>query len=1405
MLGQVVSSEAFTRLVQRMRTNITKKETLTVLIGAGCSLTSSSDDVTTVGIITKLVRRYCPQSDISPNWVELYKKFVNVVWQGQGELERIHMLETFFEHMSPSVGYQILRWLVEQQYVTNIITTNFDDMIDKALEGLSYHLIVGTHEEDIGTNPSFTLIKAHGDLKFGELRFAPDELTQLPAPLIERIRELTHTTVFVVGYRGQDIGLLNALDQRKDYSAYWAAPQKPEQLDSYENKRIYDWMDQRGSSANFLYGDSYGKFDTLFQQLKTALIQEEEKEKQTKINYFEAAWKTSSFFSLFCLNQRFLKLFRYLHRLLATMVQEDAWRITEPYYAFDFQSLLDTATGLLKEHIIPTCYLSCVSNEVDALLFTLSCSIRLLCQGYARTPDELLATLRRQYHSNSDMGNAVLEESFWDVVLALSSFDIRSIWNGAKAVREKNQQRMSLRFEFGEAGNLQTVLKFADIPGLQKLLALVEILTIFQKISVQNSAELVTRVQKQTLEKYLHNMCCYSDSLIRVELSKVKRGDYENALLPLLGPIFQETKIGQERILSYGPVRVMLVVEESPDIHIGNMWEALSEETAAKQRVFLSNFCAEQYVTRPSTQFFHDFLNAQSTGLFILGQSGCGKTAALQSWVSQLDQTRYLAYPIQGSRIHSEIGEQNVLERCLQEERALFYTEAMLAQRGQRLILIIDAINEIGESFSKIVVYYQKLLQLCDTLAKQRFVHIKVVISCRHEFYLQLKKSAGREPSSSSFYTCVSASESQPVFSLPVLTDREVEQFTAKYLISERSVSDRELKQGFGDLIYLPINLQIICSAIHASLAPYAHKGAHSIYDAWFERLLEVAHKDSYREEVLWAVVFKAIETRFFSKESRELHTSDLSAQLSPQYPNVIPAFQWLLQHNVFACQSCDPNLVHFSHDRLVEFFLRRYIQKTKILLPDLHQALAPESVTDPIVRQSVQDTIYALFSGDKLECVNQTVSVVRGDDDWLISILTDALLQAAAEKPDTMTQVLQETGQYILKRQFWSLIRSILLKINQTLDDMTCVSAEAVSTVCQVISGPAEQELFDVQLLGQYVKAKQMYQFPDERNTKAFEEALAICKEAEKLISERTPTDLADQFLTLKALLLQNLGDLNSAIRIMEHCYDRQRENAMYDEACRSALQLGAMYREMTRFKDAIDLYNEFDGRLLLDQQSQFHLLMNKGMIYKNMIQNAMFHGEVNSESNLASYVQAKKNYEETLKYAQDADHVKLLLEIYAEFVELSCIAYYMNLGTIHEAEEWVEKIDVILPRYQVPRMQILRNLMRARVSILKCEWEDAYRWLKEGFDIGQRFNLPFYSTDCCNLITGMMCDAIHDTAFATDQNLLDAIHYGSYAISYYQQLESESHRYLHDSIEKQDKLLAEWRARHGSEPKLS
>ncbi len=173
-------------------------------------------------------------------------------------------------------------------------------------------------------------------------------------------------------------------------------------------------------------------------------------------------------------------------------------------------------------------------------------------------------------------------------------------------------------------------------------------------------------------------------------------------------------------------------------------------------------------------------------------------------------------------------------------------------------------------------------------------------------------------------------------------------------------------------------------------------------------------------------------------------------------------------------------------------------------------------------------------------------------------------------------------------------------------------------------------------------------------------------------------------------------------------------------------------------------------------------------------------------------------------MTYALDADDVKLLLEIYAEHVELACIAYYMDMGTKQEAEGWVKCMDALLPRYCVPVTRIQRHRMWARVLVLKNDLNGAYEHLKRGFDIAKEFHIPFRAADCCNQITGMMRDALKDTSFSTDQNLLEALSYGQYSITYYQQLKTSNHHYLEHAVAKQTALMNEWVARHGSKPQL-
>ena len=71
-------------------------------------------------------------------------------------------------------------------------------------------------------SPAFDLIKAHGDLEVGGLKFAPAELTLLSPDLSDEIYRKTSGLTIFVGYRGQDVGLMNSINKTdKASSVYW--------------------------------------------------------------------------------------------------------------------------------------------------------------------------------------------------------------------------------------------------------------------------------------------------------------------------------------------------------------------------------------------------------------------------------------------------------------------------------------------------------------------------------------------------------------------------------------------------------------------------------------------------------------------------------------------------------------------------------------------------------------------------------------------------------------------------------------------------------------------------------------------------------------------------------------------------------------------------------------------------------------------------------------------------------------------------------------------------------------------------------------------------------------------------------------------------------------------------------
>lgn len=102
----------------------TRKGKYILFVGAGASV--SSGGKTTKEIVNDIVEEY--KLDSCDPWNSLC-----TFLKKKGENERFDILSPYFRDMSPSSGYKFLAKLIENGYFRLILTTNFDFMLEEAL------------------------------------------------------------------------------------------------------------------------------------------------------------------------------------------------------------------------------------------------------------------------------------------------------------------------------------------------------------------------------------------------------------------------------------------------------------------------------------------------------------------------------------------------------------------------------------------------------------------------------------------------------------------------------------------------------------------------------------------------------------------------------------------------------------------------------------------------------------------------------------------------------------------------------------------------------------------------------------------------------------------------------------------------------------------------------------------------------------------------------------------------------------------------------------------------------------------------------------------------------------------------------------------------------------------------
>ena len=270
-------------IVQLAASAIPGKKKYVLLIGAGVSRDAGLPTAWDLTLeIAKLIYASINPEDELPDDIEnwfinseysnrKFSEYMEEFFPQQGDLKdflNLHLSKTPTKYV-----YKYVSELVKRGYIRAIITTNFDNYTEKALEreGIDYNVIV-TKEDVKSAEPliqtdKFRIYKPHGDLNRGKIKVSPQDLKKLEKNMEKELIDICDKHgLIVLGYAGEDEGIQKILQKRTRnyYSIYWSY------FDNLPGEPIKKIVENQGK---FIEGGTASEFLKKFLNSSQMLIQ----------------------------------------------------------------------------------------------------------------------------------------------------------------------------------------------------------------------------------------------------------------------------------------------------------------------------------------------------------------------------------------------------------------------------------------------------------------------------------------------------------------------------------------------------------------------------------------------------------------------------------------------------------------------------------------------------------------------------------------------------------------------------------------------------------------------------------------------------------------------------------------------------------------------------------------------------------------------------------------------------------------------------------------------------------------------------------------------------------------------------------------------------------------------------
>jgi hypothetical protein len=213
----------------------------------------------------KIIQSYFTEEDAKVS--NLYSYYFEKCYPDR--LVRQEFLSSLVRDKKPSIGFMCLSALVVQQKVNTIWTTNFDDLIERAINKLDMSCQVVSPENSKSVqnfrNDIPTVVKLHGDFRYDALQNTDKELRKLEDNLHNYFLDAaTQRGLLVVGYSGSDESVLQTLEKALEKpnafpkGLIWCIPK--DIVPSERLTKLIDKASAQNQRSGFMGIDSFDYF-----------------------------------------------------------------------------------------------------------------------------------------------------------------------------------------------------------------------------------------------------------------------------------------------------------------------------------------------------------------------------------------------------------------------------------------------------------------------------------------------------------------------------------------------------------------------------------------------------------------------------------------------------------------------------------------------------------------------------------------------------------------------------------------------------------------------------------------------------------------------------------------------------------------------------------------------------------------------------------------------------------------------------------------------------------------------------------------------------------------------------------------------------------------------------------------